>query len=43
MSREEKDIYDLEEDYFQEEEEMDELEDSEEFEDHIIYHNFYGY
>lgn len=43
MAREERDIYNFEDDGFEEEEEMEELEENEEFEDHIIYHNFYGY
>jgi len=43
VAREERDIYNFEDDGFEEEEEMEELEENEEFEDHIIYHNFYGY
>jgi len=46
VAREERDIYNFEDDGSEEEEEemeMEESEENEEFEDHIIYHSFYGY
>lgn len=42
MAREERDIYNLDEDGLREEE-TDAAEDDEEFEDHVVYHDFYGY